>query len=256
MEKILAKIGLSDNAAKIYLAALSMGPSSANALAESTKIKRPTTYLTLENLVKQGLISETIQNKKKLFKAEQPEKLNKLTRKMRRQVISAELELEKLMPELKAIRKKIIEAPKASVYRGLEGVKNIIEEFTGSKTPWYLFGSSETIMSYLKPEELGDIITDTNKLRENAGKPKAHLITDKGILKIKQFQTSNFKIREIKILPNIIKATSAFVIYEDKVAVFSINESPFGIIVESEEISEMLKVMYNIFWTSFPTKPI
>lgn len=256
MDKALTKIGLSENEAKVYLAALGMGLASANSLAEQTKIKRPTTYLTLENLVKLGLVSETIQNKKKLFKAEQPEKLNKLTKKMRRQVIAAELELDKLLPELKAITKKMIEAPRVSFYRGFEGVKNIIEEFMGSRTSWYFFGSTEAMMGHIAPEELKEIVDDTNKLRGEVGKPKARLITDKGILKIKQFQTSNFHIREIKILPNSIKSTSAFVIYENKVAVFSINDSPFGIIVESEEISEMLKVMYGILWSNLNGKVV
>lgn len=256
MEKILEKIGLSENEAKIYLAALSMGPASASAIAEQTRIKRPTTYLALENLIKQGLVSETLQNKIKLFKAEEPEKLNKLTRKMRRQVINAELELEKLLPELKSIRKKIIEAPKVSFYRGLAGVRNIVAEFMQSPASWYFFGSAEAMIKHIKPEELREIVKDTDDLRDKAGRPKAYLITDKGILRMKQFQTSNFKIREIKILPNIIKAASAFVIYENKVAVFSFNDAPFGIILESEEASEMLKVMYTILWNSIQTKSI
>jgi len=256
MEKILAKLGLSDNEAKVYLAALSMGAVSANAIAEYTKMKRPTTYLALEKLTKQGLVSETLQNKKKLFKAEEPEKLQRLTKKMRREVIDAELELEKLLPELKSIRKKIIESPHTTFYRGLSGVKNIIEEFSASTSSWYFFGSTERIFTNLEPQELAEIMSRSNDLREQVGRPKVYMITDKGILKEPQFQKSNLKIREMKILPTIIKASSAFVIYGNKVAVFSINESPFGIIIESEEVAEMLKVMYGILWSSIPTKPV
>lgn len=256
MEEMLKKLGLSENEAKVYLAALSMGVSSAASISEYTKIKRPTTYLALDNLTRQGIISETIQNKKKLFKAIAPEKLQKLTKKMRRQVIAVELELEKLMPELKSITKRVLESPHVSMHRGLSGVKNIIEEFMGSETAWSFFGSAESILGFIKPQELSEIVVDTNELRADAGHPKAHLITDKGILKIKQFQTSNFATREIKILSRAIKSTSAFVIYGNKLAVFSINDSPFGITVESEEMAEMLNVMYGILWDSLPQKSI
>ncbi len=256
MENILAKIGLSKNEAKVYLATLGMGATSAKDIAERTKMKRPTTYLALENLIKLGLVSETTQNKKKLFKAEEPEKLQKLTKKMRRQVVAAELELEKLLPELKSIRKKIIESPRTTFYRGLSGVKNIIEEFSESTSSWYFFGSTERIFTNLEPQDLSEIMTRSNDLRDKAGRPKVYMITDKGILKEPQFQKSNLKIREMKILPNVIKASSAFVIYGNKVAVFSINESPFGIIIEREEVAEMIKVMYGILWNSIPTKPV
>lgn len=250
IEQVLVKTGLSPKEAKVYQAVLSLGPSTASAIANYAKLKRPTTYLELENLIQKGLVSESEQNKKKLFQAEEPEKLYKLTKKTRRQLIAAEIELEQILPELKSIRKKIIDAPEVSFYRGMSGVKNIIEDFTSSTNPWHFFGSAETLISHIDPFDFQEMLADTDELRHKAGRPKAQMISDEAILKVKQFQRSNFKIREIKILPNIVKSTSAFVVYENKVAVFSINQSPFGIIIESQEVAEMLKFIYSVLWNS------
>src|SRR3989338_10084482 len=147
IEETLAKIGLSPKEAKVYKALLNLGPSTATIIANHAKIKRPTTYLELENLISKGLVSESEQNKKKLYIAEDPEKLYILTKKARRQVIAAEIELEKMLPELKSIRRQIIEAPEVSFYRGLSGVKNIVEDFASSPSPWQFFGSTEAMLS-------------------------------------------------------------------------------------------------------------
>lgn len=66
----MQKLGLTEHESKVYLAALSLGPSSASQIAEQTGIKRPTVYLALENLAKQGLMSENLAGKKRLFEAE------------------------------------------------------------------------------------------------------------------------------------------------------------------------------------------
>jgi sugar-specific transcriptional regulator TrmB len=84
MEEELQKLGLNEHEARVYLAALGLGPSSAAQISEQTNIKRPTVYLALKNLIKQGIVFEIFANKKRLFQAEKPEKLEKLTKRMRR----------------------------------------------------------------------------------------------------------------------------------------------------------------------------
>src|SRR3989344_182405 len=143
MHDELVKLGLSQNEAKVYLALLSIGPVSAGKIATHANIKRPTTYLALERLVELGLAAEVTGNKEKLFKPEEPEKLSKLTKKLRRQAIAAELKLDELMPGLKAIQKSIVEPPKVKSYQGISGIKNILEEVSESRNSWYYFGASE-----------------------------------------------------------------------------------------------------------------
>ena len=55
MEEELQKLGLTEHEAKVYLAALSLGPSSAVQLADHTGIKRPTVYLAAKRFDQTGI---------------------------------------------------------------------------------------------------------------------------------------------------------------------------------------------------------
>jgi len=254
MEKELTKLGLSGNEAKVYLAILSLGISDAAAIARQAKVKRPTTYLALEHLIQKGLVSEAADSKEKRFKAEGPDKLNKLTRKMRRQVIEAEAQLEKLLPGLKAIQKKLIEAPKVSFYQGLEGIKTILEEASASVNPWYLFGASEEIIKTLSPAEIKELMEQTDALRKKAGRPMMYMITDKGIRNIKPFDKDSPLVHQIKFLPMAIKPRSVLIIYDDKLAVINISDVFFGAIIDNQEVAELVKFMFKMIWGAIPEK--
>lgn len=192
---------------------------------------------------------ENLDKKTKIFKAEPPEKLSKLTKKMRREVIAAELKLNELMPGLKGIHKQILETPKISLYEGLGGVKSMLDDIMLTREPWYLFGSAENIVKSIGKKEIDEMSEDTYQLRKLVSQPKAHFITDRGIMNIAHFKKpAPAHIREIKILPKSISTHSAFIIYENKLAIFSMGKHPFGAIFESREAAELLKIFYNLLW--------
>src|SRR3989338_3159988 len=137
MEEELQKLGLTEHEAKVYLTALSLGPSSVAQISEQANMKRPTVYLVLENLIKRGLVLESFAGKKRLFEAEKPQKLEKLTKRMRRQVVDAEILLESILPGLIKLPKQYSEEPKVNFYSGLEGLKNIALEISACRTSWY-----------------------------------------------------------------------------------------------------------------------
>ena len=245
----LEKIGLSHNEALIYLTLLQAGDLPAGILSKHTGINRATVYLTLKGLISSGLVAEIMGNNK-VFRAESPENLNKITKKSRREVIAAELELNQLIPALLSITKTIVDEPEVKVVYGLEGVKNVLEDVTASRQSWYYFGSTENIIKALAPSDFNELVEETDKHREKAGRPKIYLITDKGVKNIRTFQGHKPAFREIKILPNVIKQKSALIIYEEKVVIFSISENTFATIIESKEVSGMVKTIFDMLWES------
>ena len=248
MNKELTNLGLSPSEAKVYLAALRLGQASVGRIAKQAGVKRPTTYLALEELARQSLVSEIQKEKIRTFKAESPRRLSRLTRKMRRGVIRAELELDKILPELKSIQKKILSAPQVTFHEGKAGAHTVLEDLTASREQWYFFGSSEQILKQLTSGELDDLTAETDFLREQAGRPKAHIITDMGIFSIKHFQIKKAEVREVKILPRRIEKKSAFCVYGNKIGIFSLSGPAFGTIIESEETAELLKMVFKIIW--------
>jgi len=250
MDRELINLGLSPSEAKVYLAILRLGQASVTKISEQANVKRPTTYLALEDLMRQGLVSEVRKGKIMTFKVESPNRLSRLTRKMRRKVITAELGLEEVLPNLKALQKRILTVPQVIFHEGKIGVRHVLEDLTASTETWYFFGSSEEIIKKMSSQELDELLSETGFLREQAGRPKACIITDKGIFSLKPFQNKKIEVREIKVLTQPIKNTAAFCVYGNRVGIFSVSESPFGAIIESEETADLVRTMFKIIWDS------
>jgi DNA-binding transcriptional ArsR family regulator len=255
MEEELQKLGLSEHEAEVYLAALGLGPSSAAQISEQTNIKRPTVYLALENLIKQGLILESFAGKKRLFEAEKPQKLEKLTKRMRRQVVDAEILLESILPGLIKLPKQYAEEPKVSFYSGEEGLKNIALEISACPSSWHAFGSGKKLLEKLAKSKRMDILHDSWDLRSSPSRPKIYIITDAGVFSLgKEWEKTKTPWREVKILPGIISVGSGLIIYEDKVAILSLENKPFVAVIKSKEVVEVVKVMFQLIWKSLPVQ--
>ena len=125
LEHALKEIGISDKEARVYLAVLSLGSTTAYRIAEKCDVKKPTVYVILEDLRKKGLVLKVPHAKKALFAAvdigeylhEQESKLSAVQR---------------LMPKFNALSA----AKGANVYffSGFRGIEQAIQYKYGSMT--------------------------------------------------------------------------------------------------------------------------
>jgi sugar-specific transcriptional regulator TrmB len=67
LTKILTDLGLSEHEALVYLANISLGPTTILKIAQAAEIKRTTVYAVIESLKTKGLINVQIKGFKKLF---------------------------------------------------------------------------------------------------------------------------------------------------------------------------------------------
>lgn len=77
----LEEVGLTEVEATLYQGLLETGPTTVMALAQHTGIKRITTHFNVENLIKRGLVTQTIQGARRQIVAEPPERLEYLVEK-------------------------------------------------------------------------------------------------------------------------------------------------------------------------------
>ena len=117
--KELKSSGLSENEAKVYLAALELGETSVYRLAKKSGVKRTTTYLAVESLKEKGLMSGYNRNNVTICYAENPKKITDHLEKKKRS-------LDKIMPELLAFTNLIDKKPKIQTVSASKGaLKNI-----------------------------------------------------------------------------------------------------------------------------------
>lgn len=237
MEQELREFGLSENEIAIYIALLKTGTTTANRLAELTGIKRSTTYDNLQLLMNKGLASKAEKGKVSYFTAAEPKKLVNLLEEKKQQV-------EKIVPQLKALQKVAEEKIGVTYYEGKKGVFTVLNDVFAEKTDELLFYGSRKMalisqkhypVSFVHKRAEMNIPLRAVLAEEDRGDP---VYTDKKIGKLS-------KLRFAKGL-NQIKAN--VFIYRDKVALMTSVDNPAGIIIKNKEVLFQQKQIFDLLW--------
>ena len=118
----LKNLGLNEKEAKVYLALLQIGKSSAYSIAARSGLKKPTTYVILQQLIEKGFVYNVPRAKKQQFIAEDPEKC----------LANAKEKLEisqKQLPELLALKNKKEQKFNTAYFEGINGIRESYKRF-------------------------------------------------------------------------------------------------------------------------------
>jgi len=124
---------LSQKQATVYLALLRLGPATILETSKETGISRTTTYRMIDSLIKMGLIKEVIKGRKRLFFAENPQKLIDLIEIEKKAIEAEEKEIKRALPKLKELMKLSEGEPKIRIFEGKEGIREIQKDILLTK---------------------------------------------------------------------------------------------------------------------------
>lgn len=129
---LLQKLEISPTAARIYLAMLELGKSSADKIAKRAETYKANTYDSLEKLSQFGLATHVFEGNRKLFMAANPEKLPQIIEELKEKhatkLEALKKDLDNIMPQLKAKYDSIKEKELFEIYRGRKAYKSVINE--------------------------------------------------------------------------------------------------------------------------------
>jgi HTH-type transcriptional regulator, sugar sensing transcriptional regulator len=237
----LVNIGLTDKEAKVYLAALELGKSPVQKIAQKAGVNRATTYVIIEGMMKKGLMSSYHEDKKQFFFAESPEKLSILFKNQEQELNRKQEYLEKLLPELKGLNVSKEGRPVVRYFEGKEGMRAMSEEFflTKHTEPARMIFSADLLKDIFTEEELGDI------RKKRTGKK----IKVRAIINDEMKRLSDDKISErVKISRKEFPISSDIAIFGNKVRIATQKGDLVGLIIENKEISETLKTLFDLGW--------
>lgn len=237
----LQKLGLSAKESALYLAALELGPGTAQELAQKTGLRRPTVYFTIEQLKKRGLMSSFEKGKKTFFAAESPQNLETLLNAERKTIEEGERVLTSLLPQLSGMFDATGERPRVRFFEGKEGLKAMQEDFLRTRDK-----KIENFFSY-------DNVTSVFTLEEQSAYRKrrvAKKITGRGIYTRKEGPLKEgIEMADIRWVPaDTFSFSSDIVIYGSKVAMTSLKGKLMGVIIESKEIAETMRGIFELAW--------
>ncbi|MFA7319157.1 MAG: helix-turn-helix domain-containing protein [Parcubacteria group bacterium] len=237
----LIGIGFTEKEAHVYLTLLSFKKATAYLIHQKSGLKKSTAYVILENLVKKGFALKIPQPKKSLYIAKSPteciktfqEKLN---------------EAKDILPEMMAIQKKDEEKVSVSYFEGVEGIKEVYNDTLKYNGEFVAFGSEDVVKS-LGYRWMDQFIQD--RVRKNIS-VRAIVPTTK-YFKDELFHKDESELRAIKFINQEEYPFSIEIdVYgNSKVSLISGKEN-MGAIIESSEVHNTMKLIFEILWKNLP----
>jgi len=236
---IIQSIGLEPHEAALYLAGLRLGSAPASAYAAETKINRVTAYNYLEELVKKSIFTSAEKGRAMNYSPVAPEQLSIEARKN----VEA---LERAMPDLKSLIGNHHRAPHVRYFEGEEGIRRVYEDTLTTEGDLLNFANSEIVRTFWKEYDNEYVNKRIKKgiflkgiAPDDATGKKVHGKDSKSLREIRLVNAKEFPIHnEINI-------------YDNKVAIVSFSENPsdlFGVIIESKEVAETQKQIFEMAW--------
>lgn len=241
IKQFLAQFDLIGKKADVYLAVLELGSGSVIEIARKSEIKRTTVYDILLDLEKSGLIYQTTKVNKRLFVAEDPEKLKK-------KLEEKERVLGEMLPQLRSLYNIKGIKPKIKFYEGKEGLRQVYADTLNYNGEILAF-ASEDVVKTLGMEWANDYLQKRVKkeIRVRIILPKTELI-EKEFNPKDQKQLRSSKLVNPKKYPFSVEIN----IYgHQKIALMSAREE-IGIIIEGKEIYSTMKLIFELLWDNLP----
>lgn len=242
LRRLLFEIEFSPKEADTYLAILSLGRGTASKIARKAHIHRTTVYDILDSLFDKGLVTLTGKEPKQEYVALSPDKLSEhIVNQLNEKKKNLEQTQSILIPQLKSIHN-ISNRPKVMFYEGEEGLEKVYEDTLTSHEPIRAYASVGDMHIGLPGYFPGYY-----KKRSAKGIAICAIIpdTEAGIER-KSFDKE--EMRETALVPKESFIFSPEInIYDNKVMIASWREN-LGIIIESKEISDSMKKIFELAW--------
>lgn len=244
----LEHFGLKEKEAKVYIASLFLGASTAQKIAEQAGVNRATTYVIIEQLIDMGLMSQTEEDKKTIFIAEDPQALDKYLEQQQKSLITKKQDLKALLPELNQInRTSKGNAPTVKFYKGEEGIFNAFNyALRKSRSGSQILGISN--YDAARKHFTGRVFKGTPK-RLNKKISYRLLYSsakDKYPSKKDQLRETFHINKPFKADITIYKEYVIFVTYE--------KNEPIGIMIENTDIALVMTQIFDMIWNKRTTE--
>ncbi len=238
LEENLIDIGLSENEARLYIAALSLGPTTIERIAKTADIKRTSAYYIIESLKNKGIMNIQVQGFKKKYAAEDPHKLEMLLEERRER-------FRKALPQFKALYNLKGTESIVRYYEGLEGMKTVYNELLQGVRPgdyWFAISDAKLWQSF-ESEYTNYFLKQRSKMRLSTK------------LLLQDNETGRWHVQfarnlneEVKLLPNTITLESSCAIVPGKLIIHQLTPPFLTIAIENDQASNMQRQLFEIMW--------
>ena len=237
MLNIITELGYNEKEASIYLSLLEIGTADVSSIAKISGVPRTYVYDLAKKLVAAGVLLQTKKEKRIMYSAISPDVL------LEKQRSKAE-KLQEAMPELKALFNTSGNKPRIYYFEGDAGIQKINEDTLNYKGEIVAF-TSPRYLKY-KAGRLHKQYVNQRLKKHN----KARIIGEYSPEMIELKKLDEKENRQTRMIPPALFNSEIEVgMYGNKVSIVDYKEN-FGFIIESQEFSKMLKMVFELIWDS------
>jgi hypothetical protein len=247
LKTLLGSLGLENQEAEVYLAALRLGTAPASTIAKRVDIPRSTARYTCEQLVAKQLMAESQKGNTKLFTIESPEKLQKLLDLQQGKIKDRQLRLDMAIQDLKRIYNPYTVMPKIRFFEGVNGLIEMFEDVLSDALP--MFGASCIIGQDTHPDLQRYKIERYHPMRKKIRHATWMIFNDNPLAIEYQKVDSEFNRTSLLVPSDLFPFKVTFHIYGNKVAFYSQHISDMtGVVIENTHIRDTQMSLYRLAW--------
>ena len=231
----LSHLGIDKKQVSIYLACLELGTATVQELADKSGIKRTSIYNFLDDMKRDGLISEVKQDGKILLVPENPNILVERSKKHVQKV-------EEMLPELMSIFNLPGNKPKVNYFEGQKGLRRAWDDMLESKETIYGFSDYEKMFGSFTEEflfEIPKIRVESKQFFNCIAKdgPKGRMVKSK----------DKEHMRETRLIKDL-EFDTEINIYGNKILLLSFRKPYASVLVEDRAIATTMKSIWKLVW--------
>ncbi|MBP7708141.1 hypothetical protein KA107_00515 [Candidatus Pacearchaeota archaeon] len=238
---LLEQIGLTKNESKVYNCLINFKIVGAGKIINELKMHRNIVYGCLEKLVEKGLISYIYEGKIKKFRAESPKVLVEIAKKnleINKEKLKIAEDLEKQIGDNLSGNSGLQEA---FLYRGIAGVKSVMNLHLKEKVEYFVLGSPEKSVEIMPPG-----FWEGFNLKLKQEKISVKMILNSSLTE----WANNIKSssNEIRFLPNKFDSITQINVGKSFVSIFVWTETPIVTVIYDENLVLAYKKYFDFIW--------
>lgn len=236
---ILNSLGFSKKESLVYLATLEIGLGPASIIAKKAGLKRPTVHEVLKALCARGYAERFLKNKIRYYSVLPPDALCQRYESYLQKFHDA-------LPGLMAVYNKPLNKPKIAFFEGKEDLKHIYLDSLNTKGE---------ILNYFLPEKpyeyFGRRWVDEEHIAVRVKKGiRLRAIMPLSEVAREYISRSDNELRSVRMIsdPKLTFSNEVY-IYDNKMSIFSFDEE-FALIIESKDVVQAQKTLFELAWCS------
>lgn len=254
IEKGLCEIGLSEKEASVYAVLLRYGTRQTSFLAKKAKLNRGTAYVTLHALLQKGIVTKATRSKIQYFSPRDPKDLLNFLDHQSKELDERKSKLSGLLEQLYLIRSENATAPRIEFFEGLEGARSALEDTLNAKEKILRgFLSIMDIQEFIGYSYFDDYTSRRIKsgyfLQAIRTRSKDVEAIRRNVLS-RRYKSSAKQKRKVRYVSEALAFPISMYIYDDKITLISSKDENFSLIIQSKELSNMQRHLFELIWNS------